>query len=109
VTITKVGQQSFRSLNIPDIAEPHLSLLADGEAPHHLKAGRDIFSNSTLELRLDSRGDSQLVSFWEAPYFQAPLFPPVLTGDGWSTQPYEAAHAPRPDHVQFVKDALEGT
>jgi hypothetical protein len=106
VTLTKMYNVR---MNTPNIAEPHLRLLADREAPSHHETDQTVFASSTLELRLVSKEDNQLVSFWEAPYFRIPVFPPLLLKNGWSTGWFEAEHAPRPDVVHFVLDALSGT
>jgi hypothetical protein len=59
-----------------------------------------------LELRLISGESNQLVSFWEAPYFTVPTFPPLLTLDGWFKASSATDHSPRPEVVKFVLDAL---
>jgi hypothetical protein len=82
VKLTKIG--SARMM-FPNIAEPHLRLLADREAPSHHEIDGTVFASSTLELRLVSKEGNQLISFWEAPYFRVPVFPPLLGKDGWST------------------------
>ena len=111
LSATKTGRRmGLRGLNMPEIAEPHLLLLADANAPsHHENKVGGIFSSSTLELRLVSDQGNQLVSFWEAPYFDVPLFPPLITRDGWFRVSVAADHAPRPDVVRFVLDALGDT
>jgi hypothetical protein len=109
VSATKTEQRrAFRQLNIPEIAEPHLLLLADANAPLHHESGQgETFASSTLELRLVSDAGNKLVSFWEAPYFDIPVFPPILIlGKGWFRGSFAAEHAPRPDVVKFVLDAL---
>jgi hypothetical protein len=105
VTLTRIVS---RRMNTPDIAEPHLRLLADQEAPSHHEIDGTVFASSTLELRLVSKEGNQLVSFWEAPYFRVPVFPPLLGKDGWARDWFAAEHAPRPDVVHFVLDALDG-
>jgi len=68
----------------PQIAEPHLRLLTDEAAPsRHQNAGM-VYSSSTLELRLISRDHNNLVSFWEASYFDAPAFPPIFMYETWT-------------------------
>ncbi|WP_298106427.1 hypothetical protein [Bradyrhizobium sp.] len=112
VSATKTGRRkAFRQLNMPEIAEPHLLLLADADAPlHHESDTREIFASSTLELRHVSDSGNKLVSFWEAPYFDVPVFPPILIlGKGWFRTSFAADHAPRPDVVKFVLDALGDT
>jgi hypothetical protein len=106
VTLTKIVR---RDSLLPDIAEPHLRLLADREAPSHHETDGTVFASSTLELRLVSKEGNQLASFWEAPYFRVPVFPPLLLKSGWSTDWFAAEHAHRPDVVHFVLDALSGT
>jgi hypothetical protein len=94
-------------LNMPEIAEPHLRLLADADAPSHHQSNRGVYASGTLELRLVSDEGNRLVSFWEAPYFDVPAFPPILIlGKGWRKESFEADHAPRPDVIKFVLDAL---
>lgn len=111
VTATKTGRRmGFKQLILPEIAEPYLLLLTDANAPsHHESGAREIFMSSTLELRLVSGQGDQLVSFWEAPYFDVPLFPPRLTLDGWFKASTAADHAPRPAVMKFVMDALGDT
>jgi hypothetical protein len=111
VSATKVGRRVGRQLNMPEVAEPHLRLLADADAPSHHESDKGgIFASSTLELRLVSGEGNKLVSFWEAPYFDAPVFPPILIlREGWFREPFAADHAPRPDVVKFVLDALGDT
>lgn len=111
VSATKTGRRvGFRELNIPEIAEPRLLLLADRDAPSHYqhKAGRP-YTINTLELRLVSDQANQLVSFWEIPYFEVPMFPPNLNLDGWFEVSTAAGYARRPEAVKFVIDALNGT
>ncbi|WP_456623488.1 hypothetical protein [Bradyrhizobium sp. P5_C12] len=111
VSATKTGRRvGFRELNIPEIAEPRLLLLADRDAPSHYQheAGRPYTSN-TLELRLVSDQANQLVSFWEIPYFEVPMFPPNLNLDGWFKVSAAAGYARRPEAVKFVIDALNET
>jgi hypothetical protein len=108
VLLTKIGRRDGRRLNMPEIAEPHLRLLADRDAPSHHEIDRTTFASSTLELRLVSKEGSQLVSFWEAPYFHVPVFPPLLSKDGWFRDWFAAEHTPRPDIIQLVLDALDG-
>ncbi|MGY4475740.1 hypothetical protein [Bradyrhizobium sp. USDA 3364] len=76
--LTKIERRDDLRLTIPQIAEPHLRLLSDRYAPSHREIDKTIFANSTLELRLVSEQGSQLVSFWEAPYFRVPGVPPML-------------------------------
>jgi hypothetical protein len=104
------GRAGFRQLNIPEIAEPRLLLLADRGAPSHYQheAGRPCTSN-TLELRLVSDQGNQLVSFCEIPYFEVPMFPPNLNLDGWFKVSAAASYARRPEAVRFVLDALNQT
>jgi hypothetical protein len=111
VSATKTGRRmGFRQLNLPEILEPHLLLLADADAPsHHQNKAGGIFMSSTWELRLVSGQGNQLVSFWEAPYFDVPIFPPMVNLDGWFKVSSEADHAPRPKAVKFVLDALGDT
>lgn len=108
VSATKIGRRrGFRQLNLPEIAEPYLLLLADGDAPsHHTNEAGGVFASSTFELRLVSDQGNQLVSFWEAPYFDIPAFPPGLTGDGWFKVSLGADHSPRPDVLRFVLDGV---
>lgn len=106
VTATRIGSQFTL---MPQIAEPHLCLLTDRAAPSHRESNGKIYAGSTFELRLVSRENNQLVSFWEAPYFDVPAFPPVLVvreGKGWIKKAFEADHAPRPEPTKFVLDAL---
>jgi hypothetical protein len=65
--------------------------------------------SSTLELRLVSAQANQLVSFWEAPYFDVPIFPPMINLDGWFKVSSATDHTPRPTVVKFVLDALGDT
>jgi hypothetical protein len=111
VSTTKTGRRmGFRQLNMPEIVEPHLLLLADADAPsHHENKEGGVFMSSTLELRLVSGQGNQLVSFWEAPYFDVPTFPPMINLDGWFKVSSAADHAPRPTVVKFVLDALGDT
>jgi hypothetical protein len=108
VSTTKTGRRAvFRKLNMPEIVEPHLLLLADANAPSHYESkSGGIFASSTLELRLVSDQGNQLVSFWEAPYFNVPKFPPMITLDGWFKVWSTADHTHRPVVVKFVLDAL---
>jgi hypothetical protein len=108
VSATKTGRRTgFRELNMPEVAEPHLLLLADRNAPsHHENKAGGTFMSSTLELRLVSDQGNQLVSFWEAPYFDIPIFPPTINLDGWFKVSFAAGHTPRPEVVKFVLDAL---
>jgi hypothetical protein len=111
VSATKTGRRrDFRQLNMPEIAESHLLLLADADAPHHHenKAG-GIFLSGTLELGLVSDQGNQLVSFWEAAYFDVPFYPPMITANGWFKVSLAADHTPRPEVVKFVLDALGDT
>jgi hypothetical protein len=108
VTLTKLGRRDGRQLNMPEIAEPQLRLLSDGDAPSRHQSDGTTFSSSTLELRLVSKDSSQLVAFWEAPYFRVPLFPPFWGSEGWFKDWFAPEHAPRPDAIQFVLDALNG-
>lgn len=103
VSATKTGRRvGFRELNIPEIAEPRLLLLADRDAPSHYRSD----TTNTLELRLVSNQANQLVSFWEIPYFEVPVFPPNLNLDGWFKVSAAAGYARRPEAVKFVIDAL---
>ncbi|WP_152977377.1 hypothetical protein [Bradyrhizobium pachyrhizi] len=106
--LTKIERRDTLRLNAPQIAEPHLRLLADRDAPSHREIDRTAFASSTLELRLVSQQGSELVSFWEAPYFRVPSIPPLLGRAGWSRGWFVGEHTPRPDIAQFVRDALHG-
>jgi len=111
VSATKTGRRmGFKQLILPEITEPYLLLLTDANAPsHHESGAREIFMSSTLELRLVSGQGNQLVSFWEAPYFDVPLFPPRLTVEGWFRASIAADHTPRPAVLKFVTDPLGDT
>jgi hypothetical protein len=109
VTLTEAGKQNGKDLDIPEIAEPHLALLADIDAPSHYEDDATRVAGSALELRLVSSEGGKLVSFWEAPRFQIPTFPPFTIGKGgWAKTSYTAEHAPRPNPIQFVLDAMDG-
>jgi hypothetical protein len=104
VSVTRVGRRFDLT---PQIAEAHLRLLDDRSAPSHRESEGITFASSTLELRLVWEQGDQLVSFWEAPYFKVPTFPPTMVGaNGWVREWFEAEHAPRPNPVNFVLDAL---
>jgi hypothetical protein len=105
VSVTKVGR---RFDFMPQIAEPHLRLLTDEAAPSHHQNSGKVFLSSTLELRLVSKDHNQLVSFWEAPYFDAPVFPPIFSyrEKDWFREPFAAEHKPHPEPIRFVLDAL---
>ena len=105
ISVTRVGRRFDLT---PQIAEAHLRLLDDRSAPSHRENGNVIFAGSTLELRLVSQQGNQLVSFWEAPYFEVPTFPPAMVGaNGWVKRQFEAEHAPRPKPLDFVLNALD--
>jgi hypothetical protein len=105
VSMTKTGRRmGFRRLNVPEIAEPYLLLLTDMDAPsHHVSENGEV--GNTLELRLVSDQGNQLVSFWEAPYFDIPLFPPMIGPNGWFKVP-SVDRMSSPAEVKFVLDAL---
>lgn len=105
VSVTKVGR---RFDIFPQIAEPHLRLLTDEAAPSRHQNGGKVFGSSTLELRLISRDHDNLVSFWEAPYFDAPAFPPIFMyrDMDWWRESFEAEHSPHPEPIKFVLAAL---
>jgi len=105
VSVTKVGR---RFDHMPRIAEPHLRLLSDKAAPSHHQRDGKVYAGATLELRLVSKEDSQLVSFWEEAYFDVPTFPPILlfAEKRWSKESFAADHASRPEPIKFVLDAL---
>lgn len=107
--LTKIERRDTLRPNIPQIAEPHLRLLVDRDAPSHREIDKTVFAGGTLELRLVSEAGSELVSFWEAPYFRVPSIPPLLGREGWLRGWFAGEHTPRPDTVQFVRDALRGT
>ncbi|MBR0956386.1 hypothetical protein [Bradyrhizobium japonicum] len=108
VSVTKVGR---RFDSFPQIAEPHLRLLTDEAAPSRDQNGGRVYSSSTLELRLVSSDHNNLVSFWEAPYFDAPAFPPIFMyrDMDWSRESFRAEHLPHPEPIKFVLDALGNT
>ena len=108
VTLTIAGRRSGKDLNIPEIAESYLKLLTDRDA-FSGRTDNVVVAGSILELRLMSDEGGKLVSFWEAPYFQAPIFPPFTLGKGgWATDRFQAEHTAKPDVVEFVLDALNG-
>ena len=91
----------------PDTREPHLRLFFEDTAPSRHRPGGTVVSSSTLELRWVAGTASELVAFWEIPYFDTPIFPPLLVG-GWARDPL---HAPRrydqrPEPRTFVLDAI---
>jgi hypothetical protein len=106
VTATKTDKRwQFGKINMPEIAEPHLALLNGEQAPSHLENFMGgTFSNGALELRLVSGQNNQLVSFWEATWFWAPVL--RLTLDGWFKVMYAAGHPVHPDNLKFVLEAL---
>lgn len=106
VSVTKVGR---RFDTFPQIAEPHLRLLTDEAAPSRHQNGGRVYVSSTLELRLISRDHNNLVSFWEAPYFEAPTFPPIFMYRDmhWWRESFEAGHSPHPEPIKFVLAALD--
>jgi hypothetical protein len=108
ITATKIGSQHKL---MPQIDEPHLRLLTDRAAPSHHESNRGVYASSTLELRLVSGENNQLVSFWEIPYFDVPVFPPILIireGKGWVRESFEGSHPPSPEPIKFVLDAIDG-
>lgn len=108
VSAAKIGQ---RSAVMPRIVEPHLRLLTDRAAPSHHESGGKVFAGDTLELRLVSKAGDQLVSFWEAAHFDVPAYPPIWLNfeKGWAKQSFTADHAPHPEPIKFVLDALGDT
>jgi hypothetical protein len=108
VAVTKVGR---RFDIFPQIAEPHLRLLTDEAAPSRHQNGGTVYGSSTLELRSISRDHNTLVSFWEAPYFDAPAFPPIFMYREmeWWRRSFEGEHSRHPEPIKFVLDALGNT
>lgn len=105
VAVTKVGR---RFDFMPQIAEPHLRLLTDETAPSRHQNSGKLYLSSTLELRLVSKDHNQLVSFWKAPYFDAPVFPPIFMyrDKDWVRESFTAERTSRPEPIKFVLDAL---
>ena len=109
VTLTEAGKQNGKDLDIPEIAEPHLELLADIDAPSHYEDDATRVAGSALELDFLSSEGGKLGSFWEAPRFQIPTFPPFTIGKGgWAAKTVQSRTPPRPNPIQFVLDAMEG-
>lgn len=92
----------------PQVAGPHLRLFFEVDAPSRHRPAEGRFGSSTLELRWIDGTASELVAFWEIPYFDVPTFPPVLLGSkGWMRQTHTAFRTTeRPDPRLFVLDAV---
>ena len=92
----------------PDIREPHLRLFFDEHAPSRHRPTEGVVSSSTLELRWSDGARSELVAFWEIPYFDAPIFPPLIGPKGFARDMHYAPrrYDRRPDPRAFILETL---
>ena len=91
----------------PRSQEPHLRLFHDEHAPSRHRPSEGVVSGTTLELRWSPDAGGDLIAFWEIPYFNAPVIPPLLGRNGLARYGFAPRrYDQRPDPRTFVLDAI---
>ena len=97
-----------KSTVAPEIKQPYLRLLLDSKASYYKNEFTDgVFAGSVIELRWSKIAGGELAAFWERPTFYVPVFPPLLTPEGFGRSKYiPGRYETAPDPYTFVLDAV---